>query len=1060
MIYAEKNYNDLTKKTAELIKMAGLSPTIVFCEDKITLSLEREVAKLCGGSLFCEITTLNRFLNRLVKNKQVCSKQTTSLIIKKILCEQNLNLTTFKNVNSYSLPGAIAELIAQLKSAKVTPKALADSAQNFDGLFKYKVQDLSLIYQKYEEYLMQNDLLDTNNKFSLFVPLLKDFDLENYNVLVVGFQSVTAQTAELFKTLNDRAKSLDFVLLYGQENLFVNETFNFATSLNHKATYAENINHIRYFLLDNLYNPSKKVAPYNDKVAIFSYNTPFDEIEDIAKEIKTKILNGEQYQDFMLISPDLAKTKTFIQKTFTSYEIPYFIEDNFNLSTHPLIKAITSFIDLRYTRFSINNYKKVLRQTTLFSQKTFINEFIDFITANAYSSSAILKGITETDSLAQEYESFRKFTFSLPNFYPQDSAQNYVSKVLELLEKTSCIDNLENIKENLIKENKLELAEFVTAGYDYIINILQEIAFVLGEEQITAREFKALILSGATYTELSVIPQGGDRVYVGDFNACKYRFCKNLYVTGLTSEVPNSTADTSLLNDADLKRLDKIKIVIEPKISIVNARHKENVCVALSNFTNKLVLSYSQTDMLGKEQLPSEIIKETLLCFSSEQNPLQVVKKSYLNLYKQLHGTPQEILLEQAKKYLSPREAIKNFATELSNYKYAKGLDDTFPSFYEATKNLPLLNQIALDLTNRANATLNYTVLGSGELFFPDKKVSASCIESYYSCPYANFLKYGLGIQEKQEGVFKSNEIGSFLHSVLENFITQFNGEADLAKLDEVVNQLIEPLLKQDIYQKYTKKAEYENLFNLLKKETKALLKRFILEKQSSSFSPKHVEYAFGFNDKIKGVKIKTKLGDYEVKGKIDRVDFADNYVRIIDYKSGGTDGFEDDSNLFTGKKLQLYLYLNLFLDKNYIPAGVYYAPINNEQIKNGALPIKSFKGKTLDDTHVLSLTDKNYLQGSQIIDADLNKKGELKIKNTISQDRLTAFCKYARRITASAIEQIKGDYAVISPMGKACEYCNFYGVCGFQKETYSTERSLPNITGETLQTIAEEENE
>ncbi len=270
MIYTNKNYHDLIEKTAELVNAFGLQQTIVFCEDKITLAIEQAITARCGGSIFCEVTTLNRFMKRLSDLKEVCSKQTISLIIKKLLSQNNDSLTTFKSVNSPSLPGAIAELIAQLKSAKVSPTELKDSAENFSGLFKYKIDDVSLIYQKYEEYLQQNNLLDTNSKFSVFVDKIKDFNLEKYNVIIAGFQSVTAQTATLFKEISSRAKRLDFVTLQGQEDLYVNEIYNFALGLNQKESKANIAFHERYHLLDNLFKLSKYTPLYSDKVSVLS----------------------------------------------------------------------------------------------------------------------------------------------------------------------------------------------------------------------------------------------------------------------------------------------------------------------------------------------------------------------------------------------------------------------------------------------------------------------------------------------------------------------------------------------------------------------------------------------------------------------------------------------------------------------------------------------------------------------------------------------------------------------------------------------------------------------
>ena len=42
---------------------------------------------------------------------------------------------------------------------------------------------------------------------------------------------------------------------------------------------------------------------------------------------------------------------------------------------------------------NLNNYKKVLRHTTLFSNTEFIDEFIEYVTINSYSATTLAKGI-------------------------------------------------------------------------------------------------------------------------------------------------------------------------------------------------------------------------------------------------------------------------------------------------------------------------------------------------------------------------------------------------------------------------------------------------------------------------------------------------------------------------------------------------------------------------------------------------------------------------------------------------------------------------------------------
>ncbi len=1056
MIIVEKTYRDLTVATANLIK--GYSePTIVFCEDKNTLSLEMEVVKRCGGTFNCEITTLNRYLRRLVNIDKVCSKHTQALIIKKILSSEEKNLKIFKSLSGYSVAGAISELISQLKSARVTPEALRESASGFSGVFKNKIEDVSLIFSRYETYLEKNSLLDINNKFSLLVEALQQADLSQFRIIVSGFQAVTAQTAQAFSIMAQKAKSIDFVCLRG-ERIYTNEVYNFAKGLNLEEVKEKNSEHERYRLLDFLYEEEEKEGLYSDKIRIFEYGDHTEEIISVAEEIKKKVINGARYKDFMLVCADYLSNKSLIKKIFADYEIPYFAEDNFLMSDHPLIRAIAKFVEVFSRTFDMDEYKKFIRNTALFSNRDFVDEYILHLDKYAYSEKAIKNPLEEKEEKFEEFRAL-SLSFSLPQ---KALAQKYVDAILQMLSKLEVEKNLEKIALRLEAEKDFEHAEFIKAGYQKTLELLGEISAVLGFDEITSSEFKSIFLSGASYMEFAVIPQRDDRVYLGDFSSCKYRFAEHLYITGLSADYPSAMADTAIFSDTDLKRLDKIKLVIDPKLEIVNKRNKEDLCVTLAGFEKSLTVSYSIFNAQGEEKLPCEAFAYIENAFSDKNASLSLVKKSlYKNLIKR-KGTAEQKEGLIADKYLTDRVAIKSFATALSSYKFSNG-EDEFSSYYSIAEKRELTDK----LLALANAKLTLKTEGMGELFFKDQKVSVSTIEKYFSCPFANFLSNGLKLKEDEDGEVKVFEFGNLLHSVCEKFIDLLIVGAvnSLEEVEMLAKELIEALLRRPEYAKYNKRAQNRKIFSLLLQEAKKVLTRLYLDTLKTDFKPKFVELEFGFDtSKKKGIKLKTTNGDYEVRGKIDRVDTCDNLVRIIDYKSGKTKEkvgssyleFENERLLYTGKKLQLYLYLNLFLDEGMLPSGVYYSQINDEYKKDGDKDGISLQGKTVSEPEILAKTDKEMGEDgkSEIIGSIYRAKGKFSDKTCISSSRLISYAKYARALTAKAVEEIKNGQTIVSPSEGACEYCGYKGICGLEREKFDTERKIPKVSAEDIENL------
>ena len=385
-------------------------------------------------------------------------------------------------------------------------------------MFKNKIEDVSLIFEHYERYLSDNKLLDTNNKFSLLVEALQRADFCGYRIIVSGFQSVTAQTAEAFKIMAQKADGIDFVCL-GGDRIYTNEVYRFAKGLSLEEKQAKFNGHERYRLLDFLYLEEEKEGLYSDKIRLFEYSDHSEEIKSVAEEIKKRVINGARYKDFMLVCSDYSNNKALVKKMLSDYEIPYFAEDNFLMSEHPLVRAVAKAVEVFSRSFDMDEYKKLIRMTALFPDRDFVDLYILHLDKNAYSEKALYSPLQEQAD--ERYEKFRKLTLGF-SFPKKASAQSFADGVLEMMERLGAEENLKQIAFRLEQEQDYEGAEFVRAGYEKTVELLEEIKLVLGGEEITASEFKSIFLSGASYMEFAVIPQRNDRVYVGDFSACKY----------------------------------------------------------------------------------------------------------------------------------------------------------------------------------------------------------------------------------------------------------------------------------------------------------------------------------------------------------------------------------------------------------------------------------------------------------------------------------------------------------------------------------------------------------
>ena len=164
-LFVTETYYSCVEKAAEYIAKTGVgidSPAVVFCEDKLTLSAESAIAKAMGGGLFgADVTSLGRYVSKRLKDSSALSKEGSAIVVKKVLSENADNLKTLSRLAfSPSFAFETSELIAQLKSAKITPEMLMNSVDGCPENIRAKILDLAVVFKGYEDFLKKKGLTD------------------------------------------------------------------------------------------------------------------------------------------------------------------------------------------------------------------------------------------------------------------------------------------------------------------------------------------------------------------------------------------------------------------------------------------------------------------------------------------------------------------------------------------------------------------------------------------------------------------------------------------------------------------------------------------------------------------------------------------------------------------------------------------------------------------------------------------------------------------------------------------------------------------------------------
>lgn len=213
--------------------------------------------------------------------------------------------------------------------------------------------------------------------------------------------------------------------------------------------------------------------------------------------------------------------------------------------------------------------------------------------------------------------------------------------------------------------------------------------------------------------------------------------------------------------------------------------------------------------------------------------------------------------------------------------------------------------------------------------------LSPTHIISYVRCPLQFYFKKIAKIKEPEEFVETIDErmIGNVIHHLLEDFYKPFVGiEFPFEKLENLLKDL--PELLKEYFAKNDFKGQLEEGANYLSyKDTLHYLQHFIKYEIKEAKKQKSSLKIIAVEDQLE--RVLTLTGSQQkvlIKGIADRIDFYENQLRILDYKTGKVEeknvkipdykANDDLNKIFTepdfDKALQLYIYNWMYDNQNY----------------------------------------------------------------------------------------------------------------------------------------------
>ncbi len=838
------------------------------------------------------------------------------------------------------------------------------------------------------------------------------------------------------------------------------------------------------------YAPSTKKC---ENIKIFKALNGYSEVEHVAKDI-LRLCRDEniRFNKIAVVTRDLPTYEKLIKAIFTEYNIPLFIDKKKDITSNPLIVLITGVVEIFTKNFSYESMFRYLKTGLLDIEKENIDILENFIIA------AGIKGKrkwTEPD-LWQE-----KIEYYFRDYYNNDKASDeetqrvektikilndtretiitpliqfkeklkgggIITKIcttlFEFLETINVYKTLENWIDTFKKEGAQELVTEYSKIWNLVMELLDQMVEVVGNETLSLEDFVKVLSMGFSKHQMGLIPPALDGVTISSVERIKSHDIKALYIIGVNDGVfPKASKEEGIFTDNDriILKENEVELANDTKTEVFNEQYLIYATITIpSKYIN---ISYPIADYEGKTLRPSIIISRFIALFKG------LIEESNISQYsdelQDINGT------YEMGQVCAKIPTFNDLIFSLRRYLEEGHISPLWIAVYKWYQKDTLWREKSntmfegFDYKNEVKMLEKEKV----KLLYGDKNYfSVSRIEKYEECPFAYFVQYGLKAKERKTFTFSSPDLGSFMHSVLDDFSKLVDkSEIKWANLDKSwCEQNIANIVEKEASVGLSgyilnSTPRYKYFTERLKRVLKKAIYIIVEQMKNSGFEPFGYEVSFGFEEgDYPPIKIELSTGEIvNLVGRIDRVDKLINegeeFYRIIDYKSGNKDFKLSD--VYYGLQIQLLTYLDAMLrneskasEEPIFPAGILYFKIDDpvikaknnldeEELEKAIMKALKMKGLLLADTKIIREMDRNIEGASLVVPASIKKNGELGSRSSVATaQQFDMLLNHVKENLIKTCEGMLSGEIDIKPYKKKdatpCAYCEFTSICQF----------------------------
>ena len=1094
---ASKKSRFLTNMIAQSTKNGTRSFLIV--PEQFAVGSERANLALLPASaqLHLEILNFSRLYNAVCRKYGGLEYNYITKPLRHVMMWQNLSeLAPLLEVygkyadGDASLCDMMLSAVDELKGGCITPAQLENAAKKLeqDSSLAKKLRDIALITSAFENSVSRA-FTDAADDISKLDSMLAEHNFfEGADVYIDAFTSFTAAEYRVIDKIFSQAANVSITLQLDfphQSTVYSASILDSEKKLKKSAerhgeyreivledTKDEQNENIR-ILSDNIFTQTEKLikSENGDKNGIYAYSCadPYAEAQAAASITLSLLRDGYRLRDIVVIMRNAESYRGIIEPAFERSGIPFYFSEKTDLSTTPIVKFILSALRIKIYNWRTTDVISHLKcglydidtsELDLFEQYVTTWQIRgDKFTAGAFAMNP--DGYTDvfTDRgirILEKANAVREklLSYLLPFFEELEadgSIQQKCRAIYRFLVASSVQKRLLALSAREKETGKVREAIDHEKTFEICCDALGALAEAMSDDgfddEITTSELCELLAFYFSKTDMGTIPTSADQVIIGSASMLRADSPKCAVILGMCDGVfPAPVKDGGILSFYE----KNILLGLDVKFSSTDKSAASDELMYLHRAVSMprerlylLTYSSSADGRKATPSLPFERARKMLTeAGDKETRVLTYDGRDMLSLTPSLRVALQYL---PALKATAVGEVINECATK----------DEKLSSLIN--KSAPPVSDNECTLSKETTDVLYGTHLN----------LTQSRIDKFVNCNFNYYCSYILKLREEQISRFKANDIGTFIHHILEKLLSNIVTDSGISpsitveRIKQMTHDIVKDYISRISPAGVPTSARLGHLYKRLYNLSLLLICNIIEEFRHSAFRPKYFELnTNGKGNNPSCCEFELKNGTRVIfSGIIDRVDVlklddGKVYIRVVDYKTGTKQFALDD--IKHGLNIQMLLYLFTLLNNNNQAfyndlgssspqaAGVVYLSSNipqldtedyedAESIFEKAQKELTRSGLLIDDVDILKAMNDElspyYLGGVK-----LKKDGSLSGNALTSAEKFDELKEEIDKTLTAISEKIISGSANAEPLayGKnnPCEFCAMKPIC------------------------------